>query len=152
MVSGTISDASGRTLSGQTLEAFLTSVSHIDLLSIGFKTVRWERNKCALILKSWLEKSSFNVSVYPNAGLPNQFGEYDESPKKMAGHIHDFLDNGFANIVGGCCGTTPDHIHEMVKLAESATVRKPIEKTNITQVSGLEPFKISKAVNFVNIR
>lgn len=150
MVSGTISDASGRTLSGQTLEAFLTSVSHIDLLSIGLN--------CSLgaeqmrpHLEELAQKSSFNVSVYPNAGLPNQFGEYDESPKKMAGHIHDFLDHGFANIVGGCCGTTPDHIHEMVKLAESATVRTPIEKTNITQISGLEPFKISKAVNFVNI-
>lgn len=150
MISGTISDASGRTLSGQTLEAFLTSVSHIDLLSIGLN--------CSLgaeqmrpHLEELAQKSSFNVSVYPNAGLPNQFGEYDESPKKMAGHIHDFLDHGFANIVGGCCGTTPDHIRKMAEIAKNSIVRKPLLKKHITQVSGLEPFKLSKEVNFVNI-
>ena len=150
MVSGTISDASGRTLSGQTLEAFLTSVSHIDLLSIGLN--------CSLgaeqmrpHLEELSQKSSFNVSVYPNAGLPNQFGEYDESPEKMGAHIHDFLDHKFANIVGGCCGTTPDHIREMVKLAEKSGIRKPAANQHITEISGLEPFKISKQVNFVNI-
>lgn len=150
MVSGTISDASGRTLSGQTLEAFLKSVSHIDLLSVGLN--------CSLgaeqmrpHLEELSKKSNFYVSVYPNAGLPNQFGEYDESPHKMAGHIHDFLDNKFANIVGGCCGTTPDHIHELVKLAEKAEVRKPIVNKHITSISGLEPLNISKELNFVNI-
>lgn len=150
MVSGTISDASGRTLSGQTLEAFLTSVSHIDLLSVGLN--------CSLgaeqmrpHLEELSKKSNFYVSVYPNAGLPNQFGEYDESPHKMAGHIHDFLDNKFANIVGGCCGTTPDHIHELAKLAETAEVRKPAENKHITGISGLEPLKISRELNFVNI-
>ncbi len=150
MVSGTISDASGRTLSGQTLEAFLTSVSHIDLLSVGLN--------CSLgaeqmrpHLEELSKKSNFYVSVYPNAGLPNQFGEYDESPHKMAGHIHDFLDNKFANIVGGCCGTTPDHIHELAKLAETAQVRKPAENKHITGISGLEPLKISRELNFVNI-
>lgn len=150
MVSGTISDASGRTLSGQTLEAFLTSVSHIDLLSIGLN--------CSLgaeqmrpHLEELARKSSFNVSVYPNAGLPNQFGEYDESPETMGAHIHDFLDHQFANIVGGCCGTTPEHIHEMVKIAEKSEVRKPSENTHTTEISGLEPLKVSKQVNFVNI-
>lgn len=150
MVSGTITDASGRTLSGQTLEAFLNSVSHIDLLSIGLN--------CALgaeqlrpYLAELSEKSPFYVSVHPNAGLPNQFGEYDESPEKMAAHIHDYLDHNFANIVGGCCGTTPDHIREMAKLAEHATVRKIQERQIETRLSGLEPLKISKAVNFVNI-
>lgn len=150
MVSGTISDASGRTLSGQTLEAFLTSVSHMDLLSIGLN--------CSLgaeqmrpHLEELSRKSSFNVSVYPNAGLPNQFGEYDESPEKMSGHIHDFLDHQFANIVGGCCGTTPEHIHEMVKIAEKSEVRKVAENTHTTVISGLEPLKVSKQINFVNI-
>ncbi|NOY51516.1 MAG: methionine synthase [Chlorobi bacterium] len=150
MVSGTISDASGRTLSGQTLEAFLTSVSHIDLLSIGLN--------CSLgaeqmrpHLEELSRKSSFYVSVYPNAGLPNQFGEYDESPTKMAGHIHDFLDNGFANIVGGCCGTTPEHIHEMVLLAMKANVRKPLSKSHITSISGLEPLRVTRKLNFINI-
>ena len=150
MVSGTISDASGRTLSGQTLEAFLTSVSHIDLLSVGLN--------CSLgaeqmrpHLEELSKKSNFYVSVYHNAGLPNQFGEYDESPHKMAGHIHDFLDNKFANIVGGCCGTTPDHIHELVKLAETAEVRKPADNKHVTGISGLEPLNISRELNFVNI-
>lgn len=150
MVSGTITDASGRTLSGQTLEAFLNSVSHIDLLSIGLN--------CALgaeqlrpYLDELSEKSPFYVSVHPNAGLPNQFGEYDESPEKMGTHIHDFLDHNFANIVGGCCGTTPDHIREIALLAEKASVRKIPKQQKETRLSGLEPLKISKAVNFVNI-
>ena len=109
MVSGTITDASGRTLSGQTTEAFLNSVSHLDLLTVGLN--------CALgaeELRPYLEelsaKAPFYVSVYPNAGLPNQFGEYDESPEMMARHLKDFTDHHFANIIGGCCGTTPDHI------------------------------------------
>lgn len=150
MVSGTITDASGRTLSGQTLEAFLNSVSHIDLLSVGLN--------CALgaeqlrpYLAELSEKSPFYVSVHPNAGLPNQFGEYDQSPEKMGAHIHDYLDHNFANIVGGCCGTTPDHIREMAKQAEHASVRKIKQRQTETRLSGLEPLKISKAVNFVNI-
>jgi len=150
MVSGTISDASGRTLSGQTLEAFLTSVSHIDLLSIGLNC-SLGADQMRPHLEELARKSSFNVSVYPNAGLPNQFGEYDESPEIMGGHIHDFLDHQFANIVGGCCGTTPEHIHEFVKIAEKATVRKPSAPTHITEISGLEPLKVSKQLNFVNI-
>ena len=150
MVSGTISDASGRTLSGQTLEAFLTSVSHVDLLSVGLN--------CSLgaqqmrpHLEALAKKSEFFVSVYPNAGLPNQFGEYDESPEKMSGHIHDFLDNKFANIVGGCCGTTPEHIHEIALLAKNAEVRHPIPAADDTELSGLEPLRISAQLNFVNI-
>lgn len=150
MVSGTITDASGRTLSGQTLEAFLNSISHIDLLSVGLN--------CALgaeqlrpYLAELSEKSPFYVSVHPNAGLPNQFGEYDESPEKMGTHIHDYLDHNFANIVGGCCGTTPNHIREMARLAEHANVRKVQQRQTETRLSGLESLKISKTVNFVNI-
>ncbi|HAG15064.1 MAG TPA: methionine synthase [Bacteroidales bacterium] len=150
MVSGTITDASGRTLSGQTLEAFLNSVSHIELLSIGLN--------CALgaeqlrpYLKELSEKAPFYVSVHPNAGLPNQFGEYDESPEKMGHHIHNFLDHQFTNIVGGCCGTTPAHIREMAKYAKNASIRKIPIRDNETRLSGLEPLKISKTVNFVNI-
>lgn len=150
MVSGTITDASGRTLSGQTTEAFLNSVSHLDLLTVGLN--------CALgaqELRPYLEelsdKSPFYVSVYPNAGLPNQFGEYDETPKTMAGHIKDFTDNKFANIIGGCCGTTPDHIREFVKIAEKAKPRrKPVVEKQL-HLSGLEPLKIYKGSNFINI-
>ena len=109
MVSGTITDASGRTLSGQTVEAFLVSVSHIPLLSVGFN--------CALgadLLKPYLQtlahNTSFNVSAHPNAGLPNAFGEYDETPEQMQAFIKEYLDDNLVNIIGGCCGTTPEHI------------------------------------------
>lgn len=122
MVSGTITDASGRTLSGQTAEAFLISVEHVDLLSVGLN--------CALgaeQLRPYLQvlsnKSSFNVSAHPNAGLPNEFGEYDQSPSDMAKHIKSFLDEGLLNIVGGCCGTTPDHIAAIAKVAQESKPR-----------------------------
>ncbi len=150
MVSGTITDASGRTLSGQTLEAFLNSVSHIDLLSIGLN--------CALgaeemrpHLEELAQKSSFFVSAYPNAGLPNQFGEYDQSPHKMGLHIHDFLENEFANIVGGCCGTTPEHIKEFVAYANKANARKRPRIQPNTKLSGLEALRIDSTTNFINI-
>ena len=150
MVSGTITDASGRTLSGQTLEAFFTSVKHIDLLSVGLNC-----SMGAEQIRPYLAELSriapFPVSVYPNAGLPNQFGEYDESPHKMAGHIKDFLDNRYANIVGGCCGTTPEHIREIVRLAEKAEMRQVPPKKHVTKLSGLEPVVIEKDKNFVNI-
>lgn len=116
MVSGTITDASGRTLSGQTTEAFLISVSHVPLLSIGLN--------CALgakALRPYLqvlnEQAPFFVSAYPNAGLPNEFGQYDQSPEAMGEQIKEFLDEGLVNIIGGCCGTTPDHIRVIAELA-----------------------------------
>lgn len=115
MVSGTITDASGRTLSGQTAQAFLISVSHIPILSVGFN--------CALGAKQLtphLEvisaKSDFATSAHPNAGLPNAFGEYDETPEQMAGQIKEYLEKGLVNIVGGCCGTTPEHIKAIADL------------------------------------
>ena len=121
MVSGTITDQSGRTLTGQTTEAFLISLSHIPLLSIGLN--------CALganLMRPYLQildkTSPFHVSAHPNAGLPNEFGQYDESPEMMADQIEVFLKEGLINIVGGCCGTTPDHIHE---IAERAKKYKP---------------------------
>ncbi|MCD4683278.1 MAG: methionine synthase, partial [Bacteroidales bacterium] len=150
MVSGTITDASGRTLSGQTTEAFLNSVSHLDLFTVGLN--------CALgakdlrpYLEELSEKAPFYVSVHPNAGLPNQFGEYDETPELMAGHLKDFLDNGFANIIGGCCGTTPDHIREFVKLAEKAEPRKKPQIKHNLKLSGLESLIVYKGSNFINI-
>ena len=123
MISGTITDASGRTLSGQTAEAFLISVSHFPLLSIGFN--------CALGAKQltpYLEvisrKSSFGISAYPNAGLPNAFGAYDQSPADMAAQIKDYLSRGLVNIIGGCCGTTPEHIRAIAEVAEGFQPRK----------------------------
>lgn len=123
MVSGTITDRSGRTLTGQTTEAFLISISHMNLLSVGLN--------CALgaemmrpYLKILSDKSNFNVSAHPNAGLPNEFGQYDQSPEMMSKYIENFLKEGLINIVGGCCGTTPEHIKEISKICEMYKTRK----------------------------
>ncbi|MBO0322738.1 homocysteine S-methyltransferase family protein [Muricauda sp. CAU 1633] len=123
MVSGTITDASGRTLSGQTAEAFLISISHIPILSVGFN--------CALGAKQLtphLEvisaKSGFATSAHPNAGLPNAFGEYDETPEQMATQIKEYVEKGLVNIVGGCCGTTPEHIKAIADLVKKYEPRK----------------------------
>ncbi len=150
MVSGTITDASGRTLSGQTTEAFLNSVSHIDLLSVGFN--------CSLgaeqlnpFIEELSRKAPFYVSAYPNAGLPNQFGEYDESPLQMAHHIQPILTNKSVNIIGGCCGTTPDHIRELCKVAEQSTPRHIPAIPKHLRLSGLEPLMVFENSNFINI-
>ena len=118
MVSGTITDQSGRTLTGQTTEAFLISLSHMPLLSIGLN--------CALgasLMRPYLQilnsKAPFAVSAHPNAGLPNEFGAYDETPEMMAAQIETFLDEGLVNIIGGCCGTTPEHIAAIASLAKN---------------------------------
>lgn len=116
MVSGTITDASGRTLSGQTAEAFLISVAHIPLLSIGFNCALGAA-QLAPHLQVLHQESPFYVSAHPNAGLPNAFGEYDETPEKMGEQIEAYLKEGLVNIIGGCCGTTPDHISVIAELA-----------------------------------
>lgn len=123
MVSGTITDASGRTLSGQTVEAFLASISHIPLLSVGFN--------CALgaeQLKPYVQrlssKTHFYTSAHPNAGLPNAFGEYDQSPKEMKNLIEDYLKDGIINVIGGCCGTNPEHIKAIAGVAQKYEPRQ----------------------------
>lgn len=122
MISGTITDASGRTLSGQTAEAFLISISHIPMLSVGFN--------CALgasqltpHLEVLAQKANFGVSAHPNAGLPNAFGEYDETPEQMAEQIKEYMEKNLVNIIGGCCGTTPEHIKAIADLAKKYTPR-----------------------------
>jgi 5-methyltetrahydrofolate--homocysteine methyltransferase len=127
MLSGTITDASGRTLSGQTAEAFLISVSHIPLLTVGFN--------CALganLLQPHLEaiagKTEFAISAHPNAGLPNAFGEYDESPDQMAEQIESYMKRNLVNIVGGCCGTTPEHIKAIAEIAKKYKPRTSLIK------------------------
>lgn len=129
MVSGTITDASGRTLTGQTAEAFLISLEHFPMLSIGLN--------CALgasqlrpYLKVLAEKSTFAVSAHPNAGLPNAFGTYDQTPDQMGDEIKDFFENNFLNIVGGCCGTTPEHIKVLAEMASKYAPRKQVGKSN----------------------
>jgi 5-methyltetrahydrofolate--homocysteine methyltransferase len=123
MISGTITDQSGRTLTGQTTEAFLISLSHIPIMSIGLN--------CALganLMRPYLQilsqKAKFGVSAHPNAGLPNEFGKYDETPEMMASQIEEFLKEGLINIIGGCCGTTPDHIREISNLTKKYSPRK----------------------------
>lgn len=125
MVSGTITDASGRTLSGQTVEAFLISISHIPLLSVGFN--------CALgadqlkpYLKRLARNTSLNISAHPNAGLPNAFGEYDQTPGQMQQLIREYLDDNLVNIIGGCCGTTPEHIKLIAEVAAEYKVREVV--------------------------
>jgi len=151
MVSGTVVDASGRTLSGQTTEAFWISISHMpDLMSVGLN--------CALGAKQmrpFVEAMS-NVaqgytSVYPNAGLPNEFGEYDDTPEYMASQIEDFAKSGFVNIVGGCCGTTPEHIKAIAETVKKLTPRKRPEPHHILQLSGLEPLLVDKNTGFINV-
>lgn len=150
MVSGTITDKSGRTLSGQTVEAFLVSLSHIDLLSIGLN--------CALGADDMLPhieelsaKAPFYISAHPNAGLPNVFGEYDQTPEIMAKKLQPFLEKQTVNIIGGCCGTTPEHIKKIAEEAEKFNKRKLVSRQNITKFSGLEPLTVDKTNNFVNI-
>ncbi len=150
MVSGTITDASGRTLTGQTTEAFYNSINHIPLLSVGLN--------CALgakAMKPYLAEldrvSTSFVSVYPNAGLPNEFGLYDETPEYMGQQVEEFLEDGLVNILGGCCGTTPSHIAEMARIAANYKPRAMKKVTPFMRLSGLEPLVVSPEINFVNI-
>ena len=123
MISGTITDASGRTLTGQTTEAFLISISHFPLLSVGLNCALGARDMQPY-LKTLATKSSFHISAHPNAGLPNEFGAYDETPEMMCEQLKKFLDDGLINIIGGCCGTTPDHIQAIAELASNYKPRE----------------------------
>jgi 5-methyltetrahydrofolate--homocysteine methyltransferase len=150
MISGTITDASGRTLSGQTTEAFYNAVRHAKPLSVGLN--------CALgpkELRPYVEELSriceSYVSVHPNAGLPNEFGEYDESPEQMAAEIQTWAQNGWLNIIGGCCGTTPDHVEAMAQAALAHPHRTLPKVTTECRLSGLEPMNIGKDSLFVNV-
>jgi len=150
MLSATVADASGRTLSGQTIRAFLASISHANLLSVGLNCSFGAKD-----LKPYLQEicahSPWYVSAYPNAGLPNQFGEYDESPEMMAAQLKEYFDEQLVNIIGGCCGTSPDHIAAYGALIEGAKVRLPKEKSNNLELSGLELLEINNDSLFVNI-
>lgn len=150
MISGTITDASGRTLSGQTTEAFYNAVRHAKPLSIGLN--------CALgpeELRPYVEELSriceSYVSVHPNAGLPNEFGEYDETPEQMANEIQTWAQHGWLNIIGGCCGTTPDHVEAMAKAAQAYPHRQIPQLKVECRLSGLEPMNISDNTLFVNV-
>nr|WP_235280684.1 methionine synthase [Myroides profundi] len=153
MISGTITDASGRTLSGQTVEAFLISIAHIPLLSIGFN--------CALgaeqlepYVKQLSQHAAVNISAHPNAGLPNAFGEYDQTPTEMKELIDSFLSQNLVQIIGGCCGTTPEHIRLIAQaVAEHSKDRQPkqFKLKPVLALSGLEPLYVTAEANFINI-
>ena len=151
MISGTIVDNSGRTLSGQTVEAFLISVSHAkNLVSIGLNCALGAKQMRPFI-EDLSNMSDKFLSVYPNAGLPNEMGGYDETPKTMAEVLNDFIVSGFVNVVGGCCGTTPDHIKEIAEIVKNHKPRIPKTKESLLQLSGLEPVVLRPDSNFMNI-
>ncbi len=150
MLSGTITDASGRTLSGQTTEAFYNAIAHAEPLSVGLN--------CALgpqELRQYVEELSrvceAYVSIHPNAGLPNEFGEYDETPEEMAEEIAVWAERGWINIIGGCCGTTPDHVQAMADAAQKFSCRKKPNIPPACRLSGLEPLNIDDNSLFVNV-
>ncbi|EPC04425.1 B12-dependent methionine synthase [Litchfieldella anticariensis FP35 = DSM 16096] len=150
MISGTITDASGRTLSGQTTEAFWNSVRHAQPLSVGLN--------CALgaeELRPYLEelsnKADTFVSAHPNAGLPNEFGEYDQTPDEMAAIVSEFAQSGLVNIIGGCCGSTPEHIRAIAEAVQGMTPRTVPKRPRVCRLSGLEPFNIETDSLFVNV-
>ena len=150
MVSGTITDASGRLLSGQTPEAFWHSIRHYDLLAVGLN--------CALgaeqirpYIHSLSKIANTNILVFPNAGLPNEFGHYDETPEIMAEFLKEFSKSKLVNIVGGCCGTTPDHIKRFVLDIKNLKPRIIPNIEPLTKLSGLEPLVIRADTNFINI-
>ena len=150
VVSGTITDASGRLLSGQTVEAFWHSIFHMDLLAVGLN--------CALgaeemrpYLAALSKVSDTYTIAYPNAGLPNEFGEYDESADQMATQLSEFIDSGLVNIIGGCCGATPDHIKAFSSIVEGKKPRSVLSVDSFTKLSGLEPLVIRPESNFINV-
>ena len=150
MVSGTITDASGRTLSGQTPTAFWYSIKHAPILSVGLN--------CALgaeelrpHLQEISDVATVYTSAYPNAGLPNEMGEYDQDPEEMGRYIRSFAQDGLANILGGCCGTTPEHIAIMNSAIQGVIPRIPVEDPHLSNYSGLEPLLVRPDLNFINI-
>ncbi|WFB34408.1 methionine synthase [Kiritimatiellota bacterium B12222] len=150
MISGTITDKSGRTLSGQTPEAFWYAMSHLNPVAVGFNCALGAKD-----LRPHLEEVSkvapVSITSHPNAGLPNEFGEYDETPEQMARVIEGFARDGLLNIIGGCCGTTPDHIRAIAEAVSGYAPRKAPEVKPYTRLCGLEPFVIRPDTNFVNV-
>ncbi|WP_312413915.1 methionine synthase, partial [Shinella sp.] len=150
MISGTITDLSGRTLSGQTPEAFWNSVRHADPFSIGLNCALGANAMRAHLAEISAVAQTF-VCAYPNAGLPNAFGQYDETPEEMAAQIEDFMRDGLVNIVGGCCGSTPDHIRAIAAAAARHAPREIPDIPRHMRLSGLEPFTLTDAIPFVNV-
>ena len=150
MLSLTLSGKGGRTFSGQTIAAFIASVQHAPLVSIGLNC-SFGAADMKPHLKELADLSPFFISAYPNAGLPNQFGHYEDTPEKMAAQIKEFVDEGLVNIIGGCCGTTPAHIAQYPALIQRAKPHIPAKKSNMLWLSGLELLEVKPENNFINI-
>ncbi|PHI21635.1 methionine synthase [Lewinellaceae bacterium SD302] len=150
MISGTITDASGRTLSGQTVEAFYISIAHANPICVGLNCALGAQEMRAH-LAALSKVAACNVHAYPNAGLPNEMGEYDQDASEMKEYIRDFAQSGYVNLIGGCCGTTPAHISAMAKAVRGISPRKPAAISGYTEISGLEPLVIRPETNFVNV-
>lgn len=150
MISGTITDSSGRTLSGQTTEAFYTSLSHARPISMGLNCALGA-DELSPYLAELSRVSTSQVSTHPNAGLPNEFGEYDQTPEQMAEIIRTFAENGYLNIVGGCCGTSPEHIRAIVNTVKTFPPRELPKNNHACRLTGLEPFNITNESLFVNV-
>lgn len=150
MLSVTVSDVAGRTLSGQTLDAFLASVQHADIFSIGLNCSFGARQ-----LKPFLEqlarRAPYYISAYPNAGLPNSLGQYDQTPEEMAAEVKEYIDEGLVNIIGGCCGTTEAYIAKYQELIKDAKPHVPAPKPDYLWLSGLELLEVTPEINFVNV-
>ncbi|MFR6074318.1 MAG: methionine synthase [Phocaeicola coprocola] len=150
MLSVTVSDVAGRTLSGQTLDAFLASVQHADIFSIGLNCSFGARQ-----LKPFLEqlarRAPYYISAYPNAGLPNSLGQYDQTPEEMAAEVKEYIDEGLVNIIGGCCGTTEAYIAKYQELIKDAKPHAPAPKPDYLWLSGLELLEVTPEINFVNV-
>lgn len=150
MLSVTVSDIAGRTLSGQTLDAFLASVEHVDLFSVGLNCSFGARQ-----LKPFLEqlasRAPYYISAYPNAGLPNSLGQYDQTPEDMAAEVKEYIEEGLVNIIGGCCGTTEQYIAKYQDLIQGVQPRVPVKKHAHLWLSGLELLEVSPEINFVNV-
>ena len=150
MLSVTISDAAGRTLSGQTLDAFLASVAHADIFSVGLNC-SFGAAQMKPYLKALASRAPYYISCYPNAGLPNSLGGYDQTPAEMAAQVKEYVDEGLVNIIGGCCGTTDAYIAEYATLVEGAQPHVPVERPDALWLSGLELCEVTPERNFINV-
>ncbi len=150
MLSVTVSDLAGRTLSGQTLQAFLASISSYDIFSVGLNC-SFGAAQMKPFLKELAQHAPYYISAYPNAGLPNELGQYDETVDSMAPQVQEFIDERLVNILGGCCGTTPEFISRYVEMTRGSAVHQPVKKPVTMQLSGLEPLDVTPEVHFVNV-
>ena len=150
MLSVTVSDLAGRTLSGQTLQAFLASISSYDVFSVGLNC-SFGAAQMKPFLKELAQHAPYYISAYPNAGLPNELGQYDETVESMSPQVQEFIDERLVNILGGCCGTTPEFISRYVEMTRGAEIHHPVEKSKTMQLSGLEPLDVTPEVHFVNV-